>query len=261
MRADRRRRNPACTGSSARRCEAPDCSPRPRYRYQLAAVNEHGRSEPLDETGGSGAAGRDVHDRAGARAAGEHAARRARSAATPGDDLRQRRPRRAARDVQLRTGRLRRRRHAVRRRRSPAPPAPAARRSKRRSPLSGLQPGTTYAFRIAVHSGYIHNGENTLRGAAVPVHDRHAVTSARGARAARAARDPRHRLPEGGEDVEEGQEGREQAHQQAEKTQKRARGQDEGKRQGQRQVGRGWARPLAREGLREDAVSIAATAW
>jgi hypothetical protein len=31
--------------------------------------------------------------------------------------------------------------------------------------LTGLQPGTTYAFRIAIHSGYIHNGENTLQGA------------------------------------------------------------------------------------------------
>ncbi len=34
-------------------------------------------------------------------------------------------------------------------------------------PLTGLQPGTTYAFRIAIHSGYIHNGDNSLRGAAV----------------------------------------------------------------------------------------------
>jgi hypothetical protein len=33
--------------------------------------------------------------------------------------------------------------------------------------LTGLQPGTTYAFRIAIHSGYIQNGENTLRGAPV----------------------------------------------------------------------------------------------
>jgi hypothetical protein len=31
--------------------------------------------------------------------------------------------------------------------------------------LTGLQPGTTYAFRIAIHSGYIHNSENTLQGA------------------------------------------------------------------------------------------------
>jgi hypothetical protein len=33
--------------------------------------------------------------------------------------------------------------------------------------LTGLQPGTTYAYRVAIHSGYIHNGENTLRGATV----------------------------------------------------------------------------------------------
>ena len=33
--------------------------------------------------------------------------------------------------------------------------------------LTGLQPGTTYAFRIAIHSGYIHNGENALKGAPV----------------------------------------------------------------------------------------------
>jgi hypothetical protein len=31
--------------------------------------------------------------------------------------------------------------------------------------LTGLQPGTTYAYRIAIHSGYIHNGESTLRSA------------------------------------------------------------------------------------------------
>jgi hypothetical protein len=29
--------------------------------------------------------------------------------------------------------------------------------------LSGLQPGTTYAYRLAIHSGYIDNGEGTLR--------------------------------------------------------------------------------------------------
>ncbi|HEY3829623.1 MAG TPA: hypothetical protein VGL57_10555 [Solirubrobacteraceae bacterium] len=31
--------------------------------------------------------------------------------------------------------------------------------------LSGLQPGATYAFRVTVHSGYIHNGENAEHGA------------------------------------------------------------------------------------------------
>jgi phosphodiesterase/alkaline phosphatase D-like protein len=31
--------------------------------------------------------------------------------------------------------------------------------------LTGLQPGTTYAYRIAVHSGYIHNSNNTMEGA------------------------------------------------------------------------------------------------
>jgi hypothetical protein len=31
--------------------------------------------------------------------------------------------------------------------------------------LSGLEPGTTYAYRIAITSGYIDNGERTLRGA------------------------------------------------------------------------------------------------
>jgi hypothetical protein len=30
--------------------------------------------------------------------------------------------------------------------------------------LSGLQPGRTYAFRVAVHSGYIHDADGTLRG-------------------------------------------------------------------------------------------------
>ena len=30
--------------------------------------------------------------------------------------------------------------------------------------LSGLQPGVTYAFRIVVHSGYIHDSENALLG-------------------------------------------------------------------------------------------------
>ena len=33
--------------------------------------------------------------------------------------------------------------------------------------LTGLQPGTTYAYRMAIHSGYIQNGENTLRGETV----------------------------------------------------------------------------------------------
>lgn len=33
--------------------------------------------------------------------------------------------------------------------------------------LSGLQPGTTYEYRIAVTSGYILNGSNTLQG--VPI--------------------------------------------------------------------------------------------
>jgi NHL repeat len=33
--------------------------------------------------------------------------------------------------------------------------------------LTGLEPGTEYAYRIAIHSGYIDNGENTLQGAPV----------------------------------------------------------------------------------------------
>jgi NHL repeat len=33
--------------------------------------------------------------------------------------------------------------------------------------LTGLQPDTTYAYRIAVHSGYIHNSNNTIEGATV----------------------------------------------------------------------------------------------
>lgn len=34
-------------------------------------------------------------------------------------------------------------------------------------PLTGLQPGTTYAYRIAIHSGYINNSNNAIEGATV----------------------------------------------------------------------------------------------